>query len=208
MAKRKRYDDKFRASAVVMLEAAGYPGKLGALATTAKHIGVPERTLSRWFNGEQNEPPTDMVVTMKDSLPENLISFLEANKSTRFDWTENVPRGKLDTQERYVYLIRESWRGMVKIGIATDLYARVASMQAGCPQDLKVIGYFMTAHAKAFESHLHQRFSHKLYSGEWFELNDDDIRLILDYHEGFVAVDYQWQKRQDTAMNLEQMRFC
>lgn len=77
MAKRKRYDDKFRASAVVMLEAAGYPGKLGALATTAKHIGVPERTLSRWFNGEQNEPPDKLVSEKREELSDLLRNEID-----------------------------------------------------------------------------------------------------------------------------------
>lgn len=66
--KRKSYDDKFRASAVVMLEAAGYPNEKGALTKTAAHIGVPARTLSRWFNGEQNPPPDQTVNEKRDEL--------------------------------------------------------------------------------------------------------------------------------------------
>lgn len=59
--KRKSYDDKFRASAVVMLEAAGYPDKKGALTRVANNLKVPARTLSRWFNGENNPPPDNIV---------------------------------------------------------------------------------------------------------------------------------------------------
>lgn len=61
MAKRKRYDDKFRASAVVMLEAAGYPHRKGALAEVAKHLGVAAMTISRWFRASQNPPPNEIV---------------------------------------------------------------------------------------------------------------------------------------------------
>lgn len=68
MAKRKQYDDKFRASAVVMLEAAGYPDTKGALTRTAQHVGVPARTLSRWFNGEQNPPPDQTVSEKRGEL--------------------------------------------------------------------------------------------------------------------------------------------
>lgn len=57
---RRRYDDKFRASAVVMLEAAGYPDKKGALEQTAKHLAVPNTTLHGWFNATRNPPPTEL----------------------------------------------------------------------------------------------------------------------------------------------------
>ena len=74
MAKRERrqYDDKFRASAVVMLEAAGYPNKDGALATTAKHLGVPHNTLRNWFHGVHNPPPSDVRHEKRQDLAEML----------------------------------------------------------------------------------------------------------------------------------------
>lgn len=66
--KRKSYDDKFRTSAVVMLTAAGYPNTEGALSRVATELRVPARTLSRWFNGEQNPPPDQMVKDKKEEL--------------------------------------------------------------------------------------------------------------------------------------------
>jgi hypothetical protein len=68
MAKRKRYDDKFRATSVVMLTAAGYPDMKGALQQTADHLKVPARTLSRWFNAESNPPPAILVNEKKEEL--------------------------------------------------------------------------------------------------------------------------------------------
>ena len=61
MAKRRSYDDKFRASAVVMLEAAGYPETKGALMRVAAELKVPAMTLSRWFRGSNNPPPNELV---------------------------------------------------------------------------------------------------------------------------------------------------
>ena len=57
---RKRYDDKFRASAVVMLEAQGYPDKKGALSKVSKHLGVPESTLHGWARAKHNDPPSEL----------------------------------------------------------------------------------------------------------------------------------------------------
>lgn len=78
MPKRKSYDDKFRASAVVMLEAAGYPDQVGALTKTAQHLGIPPRTLSRWFNGEQNPPPDRVVTEKRDELADLLDREIRA----------------------------------------------------------------------------------------------------------------------------------
>lgn len=75
---RRSYDDKFRASAVVMLEAAGYPGKKGALERTAKHLGVPAMTLSRWAKGSNNPPPNEIVTEKKGELIDWINGELEA----------------------------------------------------------------------------------------------------------------------------------
>jgi transposase-like protein len=72
MSKRKRYDDKFRASAVVMLEAAGYPDTKGALQHVADHLGVPAMTLSRWFKGTRNPPPHELVTEKRGDLLDSL----------------------------------------------------------------------------------------------------------------------------------------
>ena len=60
-----RYTDDFRASAVLMLEAAGYDGnggsKKGALSEVSRHLNVPATTLRRWFMGMQNPAPDQLV---------------------------------------------------------------------------------------------------------------------------------------------------
>lgn len=78
MAKRKSYDDKFRASAVVMLEAAGYPDRPGSLTQVASHIGVPHPTLSRWYNQQRNPPPNEVVQEKRLELSELLDAELRA----------------------------------------------------------------------------------------------------------------------------------
>jgi transposase-like protein len=66
--KRRSYDDKFRTGAVVTLQAAGYPNTPGALTRIANELGVPPRTLSRWFNGENNPPPDNLVSEKKEDM--------------------------------------------------------------------------------------------------------------------------------------------
>ena len=77
MAK-NRYDDKFRASAVVMLEAAGWPDKDGALSQVSKHLRVPLTTLHRWAKGESNPVPSDVVTEKRMELGELLDGEVQA----------------------------------------------------------------------------------------------------------------------------------
>lgn len=64
MARKKRktdrYTDKFRASAVLMLQAAGYPEKKGALQKTAKACKVPRSTLHGWYTKQSKPPPSEI----------------------------------------------------------------------------------------------------------------------------------------------------
>lgn len=78
MATRNRYDDKFRASAVVMLEAAGFPEEKGALMRIAAHLHVPKSTLSRWFHEKQNPAPPELVTEKKGELVDWIRSELYA----------------------------------------------------------------------------------------------------------------------------------
>lgn len=63
-----RYTDEFRANSIIMLEMSGYPDKPGALMETAKYLKVPHATLSRWYNGKRNPPPSEMVQIKKEEI--------------------------------------------------------------------------------------------------------------------------------------------
>lgn len=71
-SQKQRYDDEFRASAVVALEAAGYPNKKGALTGVARALGMPHVTLRRWAEGESNPPPNINVHKKRTELSELL----------------------------------------------------------------------------------------------------------------------------------------
>lgn len=100
MAKRPRYTDDFRASVVLMLQAAGYAGtnspdsKKGSLEKVSKRVNVPARTISRWFDAEQNPPPVEMV---NEKRPE-LISLFEDEMRAIFEEMK-VARGDATYRE-------------------------------------------------------------------------------------------------------------
>lgn len=75
---KNRYSDDFRASAVLMLQAAGYPDESGALTRVAARVGVPHQTLSRWARGVGNPPPHEMVQIKKEDLEKLILKEAHA----------------------------------------------------------------------------------------------------------------------------------
>lgn len=73
-----RYTDEFRAQAIVMLEAAGWPDRKGAIRSTARVLGIQERTLGRWAKRQQNPPPDKMVYEKTFDLLEAIQKELQA----------------------------------------------------------------------------------------------------------------------------------
>lgn len=83
MSKRQpRYDDKFRSSAILLLEAAGWKangtGTPGASQRTARSIKVPRQTLERWAKGQNNPAPAAQVAETRIDLVEALRSELDS----------------------------------------------------------------------------------------------------------------------------------
>jgi transposase-like protein len=76
--KRRRYDDKFRAGAVAMLEGAGYPQRDGALTDVSKHLGIPDSTLHQWATKVANPPPEDVLAEARLDLSEAIRTEIQS----------------------------------------------------------------------------------------------------------------------------------
>jgi transposase-like protein len=68
MAKRRRYTDEERATAILFLESEGYPEQIGALTRVARRLQIPHQTLSKWARGVQNPPPPQMAQEKRRDL--------------------------------------------------------------------------------------------------------------------------------------------
>lgn len=79
--KRPRYDDEYRASAILMLEAAGWPNTPGAMSRVARHLGLNRQTLARWAHGQQNPPPPQLVSGLKRDITELLDDIIHGAAS-------------------------------------------------------------------------------------------------------------------------------
>lgn len=68
--------------------------------------------------------------------------------------------------KRYVYFIRCGERGPIKIGITDKPMARLAGLQTGHFEELRMLGY--VEGTIAAEKHWHEMFDYCRLRGEWF----------------------------------------
>jgi hypothetical protein len=78
-----------------------------------------------------------------------------------------------------LYVIRESWHGLVKIGITSNFYHRFAAISSSCPQQLEVLAVVDVDKPRLLEAELHDRYQSYRYSGEWFNLPEHEIDQLL-----------------------------
>ena len=84
----------------------------------------------------------------------------------------------------FIYFVEKD--GYVKIGRSKDPTKRIEAFTSNHPTDNKKVkllhiieSYDIVRHEKEF----HNIFASKRISGEWFELSDEDIRIIKEFKE-------------------------
>jgi hypothetical protein len=77
---------------------------------------------------------------------------------------------------QYLYLIK--CQQFYKIGVANDVQGRLAQLSTGSPFELRVVRVFGYINAEIVERVIHQRFTSKRTRGEWFELDEEDLRVF------------------------------
>jgi hypothetical protein len=75
-----------------------------------------------------------------------------------------------------VYFIRSGHSGPIKIGIASDVKARLRTLQCASPEALAVLA--TTPGSLELERQLHVQFQHLRKSGEWFNAAPELLEFI------------------------------
>ena len=125
-------------------------------------------------------------VDIFEGLEPKMVSYLEAAladnpglrptlvKAARIRQASNR---QVKTPARFVYFI-QSADGPIKIGSASDVNARLGSLQTGSPEKLTLLGAIEGGEAR--ERELHQQFAATRLRGEWFAPSAALLRLIGD----------------------------
>jgi len=94
---------------------------------------------------------------------------------------ERLAFGSWRRGRTFVYFIRDEF-GATKIGISADPHQRVATLQTGHPEALylhNTVPCRSGADARAVEGDLHDCFARQRMNGEWFDLDDRQLRRAL-----------------------------
>ena len=92
---------------------------------------------------------------------------------------DHLPKPHIENDEGYIYIIESDYG--FKIGMATDYWTRFSEIKTGCPIELKLKRVFSVSNVVKTEKELHKLFSDKKIRGEWFNLNDEDVKIIENY---------------------------
>lgn len=71
-----KYGDEFKASSVLMLQAAGYPERPNAMRDVERATGVHRKTLLRWWRNETGAPPEEVVERERLNLLEEFEKLI------------------------------------------------------------------------------------------------------------------------------------
>src|SRR2546422_5578185 len=85
-------------------------------------------------------------------------------------------------RELFVYLI-ESTTGLSKIGYASNLTNRLATLQVGSPVQLTMTAFckMPDREAKLVEKDLHLLFREQRHHGEWFQLDSVQLESVKQH---------------------------
>ena len=84
--------------------------------------------------------------------------------------------------EGWVYIIRP--RNMpYKIGISTDVNARIRDFRGAFPYEVDLIHIVRTSDLANAEAFFHHHFAAKRLNGEWFDLSGEDVVWIKSFKE-------------------------
>lgn len=89
---------------------------------------------------------------------------------------------EMKDQGCYVYIMRDEKNGCFKIGISNRPEYREKTLQSDKPfiVMLRAKEFPTRKMAHAFEQSLHKVYEQKHIRGEWFSLNEDDVREVMD----------------------------
>jgi transposase-like protein len=78
----KKYSDKQKAAAILMVEAAGYPDTLGAIDRVSKEQKIPQRTLYRWVTQGVHSSDPEAAASMAETMEETRQELVELIENT------------------------------------------------------------------------------------------------------------------------------
>jgi len=102
-----------------------------------------------------------------------------------------------------VYFFRHIGLSPVKIGYSEEPSptSRFTQFKTYAPYGSEILGFIQSYEAKKLETILHEKFSIKRLMGEWFEINEEDVKIQMELYchaddvENKRKFELAWAKR-------------
>jgi len=101
------------------------------------------------------------------------------------EWAEHLIKNyDLKCDIGYVYILKSD-SGLYKIGKTHNLQARIKTIKTSSPSEIEVERVFKSINCGEAEKELHDRFSAFRKTGEWFQLEQEELDLIESLEDGW-----------------------
>lgn len=106
------------------------------------------------------------------------------------------------SKQQYVYIIKNTETGRIKVGVGGDPEKRLKQLQTGNDCSLELVyTSFLCSNAFDLESAVHEKFQNHLVRGEWFDLPAAEVIKFLDTCKFKLSVDFQ-SSFEDSTLKL------
>jgi len=169
---------------------AAYNTQLISKSEARSIIGVENPFFVTWDDSNTEE----MIEEINNSIEFGFISRSEGRRMIGVEKNPEAFTGHQqyvsDKSKGWVYLIYDSLSNNYKIGMTSgDLSIRFSSMRTSNP-NIELTAATMLNEYKNLEKDLHKLFEDKNISGEWFDLDEEDLsKLASDYGFTFFVED-------------------
>ncbi len=100
----------------------------------------------------------------------------------------------------FVYVVRDTYRGLYKIGFSRTVDRRLISLQAGSPVPLTLL--FYVNGNRNFEKYVHQTFAQYNTHNEWFDLSAVPQSQITSEYFLELFEKFQKERQEKSAQTL------
>lgn len=92
-------------------------------------------------------------------------------------------KDKRKEKDGFIYLVKDNASNRIKIGITTNHKDRLRSLNTMVPYGITTIAVFQSGRYEELEKEVHEKYKDKRKNGEWFELNNDELKDCIEYIE-------------------------
>lgn len=96
----------------------------------------------------------------------------------------NIRGSKRDIKPDYIYLIRVN--EYIKIGYSNNINGRLRQIQTDSPYEVELVLSIKVDNGRNIEKYLHSYFKAKRVRGEWFELNNDEVKEVYNIIHTYI----------------------